>query len=33
VVAGIPGVGWRYVAVDPGLSVTHPIGPTPTPKG
>jgi hypothetical protein len=32
VVAGIPGVGWRYIAVDPSLSVTPPVAPTPTPK-
>ena len=23
VVAGIPGIGWRYVAVDPSLSIGH----------
>jgi hypothetical protein len=33
VVAGIPGVGWRYVAVDPSLTVGHPLPPTPAPKG
>lgn len=33
VVAGIPGVGWRYVAVDPSLSVGHPLPPAPAPKG
>jgi hypothetical protein len=27
VVCGIPGVGWRYVCVDPSLSPTHPIAP------
>jgi hypothetical protein len=25
IVAGIPGVGWRYVAVDPSLSVGYPL--------
>jgi hypothetical protein len=29
IVAGIPGVGWRYVCVDPSLTVSHPIAPTP----
>ena len=30
VVAGIPGVGWRYVAVDPSLSIDNaPTGPEP----
>jgi hypothetical protein len=33
IVAGIPGVGWRYVAVDPSLTVGHPLPPTPAPKG
>jgi hypothetical protein len=32
VVCGIPGVGWRYVAVDPSLTVSPPIAPTPAPK-
>lgn len=32
VVAGIPGIGWRYVAVDPSLKPTPPMAPTPTPK-
>jgi hypothetical protein len=27
IVAGIPGVGWRYVAVDPTLRPSHPIAP------
>jgi hypothetical protein len=27
VVAGIPGVGWRYIAVDPTLRPSHPIAP------
>ncbi|HTB46477.1 MAG TPA: hypothetical protein VK741_22845 [Acetobacteraceae bacterium] len=31
-VAGIPGVGWRYVAVDPSLVVGLPIPPHPEPK-
>jgi hypothetical protein len=31
-VAGIPGVGWRYVAVDPSLVVGTPLPPTPEPK-
>jgi hypothetical protein len=31
-VCGIPGVGWRYVAVDPSLSVGYPLPPTPEPK-
>lgn len=30
VVAGIPGMGWRYIAVDPSLTVGHPL-PNPTP--
>lgn len=30
VVVGIPGVGWRYAALDP--SVSAPIAPTPAPK-
>jgi hypothetical protein len=32
VVAGIPGVGWRYVAVDPSLEVGYPLPPTGEPK-
>ena len=32
VVCGIPGVGWRYVAVDPSLSVGYPLPPAPEPK-
>ena len=32
VVAGIPGVGWRYVCVDPSLKPGHPLPPTPQPK-
>ena len=32
VVAGIPGVGWRYVAVDPSLTVSPPMAPTATPR-
>jgi hypothetical protein len=32
VVAGIPGVGWRYVAVDPNARPVHPIEPPPTPQ-
>jgi hypothetical protein len=32
VVCGIPGVGWRYVAVDPSLSVTPPMVPGATPR-
>ena len=32
VVAGIPGVGWRYVCVDPSLVVGYPIPPTAAPK-
>jgi hypothetical protein len=32
IVAGIPGVGWRYVCVDPSLSVGYPLPPTPEPK-
>jgi len=31
VVAGIPGVGWRYVCVDPSLVVGTPLPPAPTP--
>ena len=33
VVAGIPGVGWRYVAIDPSLVVGYPLPPTAAPKG
>ena len=32
VVAGIPGVGWRYVCVDPSLTAGTPLPPTATPK-
>ena len=32
VVAGIPGVGWRYVAIDPSLEVGHPLPPHAQPK-
>jgi hypothetical protein len=32
IVAGIPGVGWRYVCVDPALVVGHPLPPHPQPK-
>jgi hypothetical protein len=32
VVAGIPGVGWRYIAVDPSLTVGTPLPPAPEPK-
>lgn len=32
VVVGIPGVGWRYAAIDPSLSVGHPLPPAPEPK-
>jgi hypothetical protein len=32
VVAGIPGIGWRYIAIDPSLEVGHPLPPTPEPK-
>ena len=31
VVAGIPGVGWRYICVDPSLSAGTPLPPEPTP--
>lgn len=31
IVAGIPGVGWRYVCVDPSLTPGMPLPPTPTP--
>jgi hypothetical protein len=33
VVAGIPGVGWRYVCVDPSLTPGTPLPPAPAPKG
>ena len=33
VVVGIPGVGWRYAAIDPSLQPTPPMAPTPEPKG
>jgi hypothetical protein len=29
VVCGIPGVGWRYVCVDPSLQPGMPLPPTP----
>jgi hypothetical protein len=32
VVVGIPGIGWRYTAIDPSLTVGHPLPPTPQPK-
>lgn len=32
IVAGIPGVGWRYVAIDPSLSVGYPLPPTAEPR-
>jgi hypothetical protein len=32
VVCGIPGVGWRYAAIDPSLSVGYPLPPAPEPK-
>jgi hypothetical protein len=32
VVAGIPGIGWRYVCVDPSLEVGMPLPPAPAPK-
>ena len=32
VVAGIPGLGWRYIAVDPSLEVGGGPAPTPEPK-
>jgi hypothetical protein len=31
-IAGIPGVGWRYVAVDPSLVAGMPLPPTAEPK-
>lgn len=33
VVVGIPGVGWRYAALDPSLQPAPPIAGTPAPKG
>ena len=36
IVAGIPGLGWRYVCVDPSLEVGYPMPPSetdPAPKG
>jgi hypothetical protein len=33
VVAGIPGYGWRYIAVDPSLTIGYPLPPAPEPKG
>jgi len=32
VVAGIPGVGWRYVAIDPSLVAGMPLPPAPEPE-
>ncbi len=32
VLAGIPGVGWRYVVVDPSLVISPPIAPGAQPK-
>jgi hypothetical protein len=32
VVVGIPGIGWRYCAVDPSLSVGYPLPPSAAPK-
>jgi hypothetical protein len=32
VVAGIPGIGWRYVAVDPSLKPGMPLPPTAEPR-
>jgi phospholipid/cholesterol/gamma-HCH transport system substrate-binding protein len=32
IVAGIPGVGWRYVCVDPSLVAGMPLPPAPEPK-
>ena len=32
IVAGIPGVGWRYVCVDPSLTVGYPMPPEPVPE-
>ena len=32
IVCGIPGLGWRYVCVDPSLSAGMPLPPTPEPK-
>jgi hypothetical protein len=32
VVAGIPGVGWRYCAIDPSLTVGYPLPPTAEPR-
>jgi len=32
VVAGIPGLGWRYVCVDPSLDAGMPLPPAPAPK-
>jgi hypothetical protein len=31
-VVGIPGIGWRYVAIDPSLSAGHPLPPTAEPR-
>ena len=32
-VVGIPGVGWRYAAIDPSIQPKPPIATTPEPKG
>jgi hypothetical protein len=32
VICGIPGVGWRYAAIDPSLVVGYPLPPTAEPK-
>jgi hypothetical protein len=32
IVAGIPGLGWRYVCVDPSLKPGHALPPTPVPE-
>jgi hypothetical protein len=32
VVCGIPGIGWRYVCVDPSLVAGMPLPPAPAPK-
>jgi hypothetical protein len=29
VVCGIPGLGWRYVCVDPSLTIGYPVNPQP----
>ena len=36
IVAGIPGIGWRYVCIDPSLTIGYPMPPAenqPAPKG